>query len=34
VDDPFDWWQSQLLKELGDPAVFQTAIGFARTGGK
>jgi serine/threonine protein kinase len=33
-DDPFARWQGQLQKVLGDKAAFQTAVSFARTGGK
>jgi hypothetical protein len=32
--DPFARWQGQLQKALGGKAVFQTAVSFARTGGK
>jgi hypothetical protein len=32
--DPFAQWQGQLQKALGGKAAFQTAISFARTGGK
>jgi hypothetical protein len=33
-DDAFARWQGQLQKVLGDKAAFQTAVSFARTGGK
>jgi hypothetical protein len=33
-DDPFAGWQGQLQKVLGDKVVFQTAVSFARSGGK
>jgi hypothetical protein len=33
-DDPFARWQGRLQKVLGDRAAFQTAVSFARTGGK
>src|SRR5262249_16726649 len=33
-DDAFARWQGQLEKVLGDKAAFQTAVNFARTGGK
>jgi serine/threonine protein kinase len=33
-DDPFARWQGQLQKVLGGWAAFQTAVSFARTGGK
>jgi serine/threonine protein kinase len=32
--DPFAQWQGQLQKALGGKAAFQTAVSFARTGGK
>jgi serine/threonine protein kinase len=32
--DPFAQWQGQLQKVLGGKAAFQTAVSFARTGGK
>jgi hypothetical protein len=32
--DAFARWQGQLQKVLGDRAAFQTAVSFARTGGK
>jgi hypothetical protein len=34
ADDPFALWQGQLQKVLGGQAAFQTAVSFARTGGK
>jgi hypothetical protein len=34
ADDAFARWQGQLQKILGDKAAFQTAVSFARTGGK
>jgi len=34
ADDAFARWQGQLQKVLGDRAAFQTAVSFARTGGK
>jgi hypothetical protein len=34
ADDPFARWQGQLQKVLGGQAAFQTAVSFARTGGK
>jgi hypothetical protein len=33
-DDAFARWQGQLQKLLGAKAAFQTAVSFARTGGK
>jgi hypothetical protein len=33
-DDPFARWQGQLQQVLGKVAAFQTAVSFARTGGK
>ena len=33
-DDPFARWQGQLRKALGGKAAFETAVSFARTGGK
>jgi hypothetical protein len=33
-DDPFARWQGQLQQVLGGKAAFQTAVSFARTGGK
>ena len=33
-DDSFARWQGELQKMLGDQAAFQTAVSFARTGGK
>jgi hypothetical protein len=33
-DDAFALWQGQLQKILGGKASFQTAVSFARTGGK
>jgi serine/threonine protein kinase len=33
-DDAFARWQGQLQKVLGNKAAFQTAVSFARTGGK
>jgi hypothetical protein len=33
-DDVFARWQGELQKLLGDQAAFQTAVSFARTGGK
>jgi hypothetical protein len=33
-DDAFARWQAQLQRVLGDKAAFQTAVSFARTGGK
>ena len=33
-DDAFARWQGQLQKVLGGKAAFQTAVSFARTGGK
>jgi hypothetical protein len=34
TDNPFAQWQGQLRKALGGRAAFQTAVSFARTGGK
>jgi hypothetical protein len=33
-DDPFARWQGQLQRAVGDKAAFQTAVSFARLGGK
>jgi hypothetical protein len=33
-NDPFARWQGQLQKVIGGQAAFQTAVSFARTGGK
>jgi len=33
-DDAFARWQGTLHKLLGNEAAFQTAVSFARTGGK
>ena len=33
-DDAFARWQGQLQKVLGGKAAFQTAVSFARTGGR
>jgi tRNA A-37 threonylcarbamoyl transferase component Bud32 len=32
--DPFARWQGQMQKAVGDKAAFQTAVSFARTGGR
>jgi hypothetical protein len=34
ADDPFARWQGQLQQALGGKAAFQTAVSFARTGGR
>jgi hypothetical protein len=34
TDDPFALWQGRLQKAVGDKASFQTAVSFARGGGK
>lgn len=34
TNDPFARWQGQLQRSLGEKAIFETAVSFARTGGK